>query len=1024
MTDFTERITILSAEEIRDLYDTPRFSQEERSLYFGMDTQELNLALSHRPLTSRLFFVLQLGYFKARRMFFSFSVNGDNDDVRFIMDSHFPGHPLPEKGKITRYTWRNQQLKILALFDYHECDAAWRDKLEEKARRYVRISSRPVNIFKELLTYLEKSRVVLPAYSTMQKIVSQAILAERERMAALAQQYMPPDVERAIDELFSRDDRSYVLTLLKKEPKDFKYKQISREIEKQRILKPLYDFAKDFLPHLGVSNDNITYYGSLVDFYSISRIRRLQGGVPSVYLLCFIYHRYQRLNNNLINASIYHVSKYETAAKLAMRSGIYDLKTEGNRNLDPTGHVLDLFVDEEIPDALSFGKVRRLAFDILPREKFPAVKAFISKAGFDQAELEWKAREELAKTFKKNLRPILQSLEFGSTSKKDPLMDAVDFLKKNLEAKRSLSGIDPALFPTGFIRRKFRRHITEKKKVKIQGSPRKIQAIRTDRYEFLLYATLRDNLESGDVFVSDSTQFRSFEADLIDDERWQDKEQLIRELDLPILNRPIEETLAELREEVEALFVRVNRRIRDGENQHIKISGTGEEVSWTLPYKSPEDMANHPLYELLPQIEIRDLLAFVDSQCGFMSAFTHILGRYVKKAPEDDAIAGAVIAMATNKGLFKMAESSDIKYQDLFSASKNYLRLETLKNANDMISNALVELPIFRHFDVEEGIIHSSSDGQKFGTQIRTINARRSPKYFGLKEGVASYTLVANNVPVNAKIIGANAHESHFVFDILHNNTSEIQPSRHSVDTHGTNSVNFLILNAFGYEFAPRYRDISGKTESLYGFKDLKEYKDFLLRPTKRVRPKLIISEWPNIQKILVSLGLKVTTQSVIVGKLSSYVRKNRTKRAMWELDSIFRTIYLLRYVDILLLRQVVQRVLNRGEGYHQLRRAVCHENKGEFRVDSEAEQNVWSECGRLVANAVIFYNSCLLSRLLELIGERTGADLVERAKKVSPIAWRHVNLGGRFQLIRGNGTIDIDRMLAGLEPVLARGAF
>jgi len=27
----------------------------------------------------------------------------------------------------------------------------------------------------------------------------------------------------------------------------------------------------------------------------------------------------------------------------------------------------------------------------------------------------------------------------------------------------------------------------------------------------------------------------------------------------------------------------------------------------------------------------------------------------------------------------------------------------------------------------------------------------------------------------------------HFVFDILHNNTTDIQPERHSTDTHGTN---------------------------------------------------------------------------------------------------------------------------------------------------------------------------------------------------------------------------------------------
>lgn len=74
--------------------------------------------------------------------------------------------------------------------------------------------------------------------------------------------------------------------------------------------------------------------------------------------------------------------------------------------------------------------------------------------------------------------------------------------------------------------------------------------------------------------------------------------------------------------------------------------------------------------------------------------------------------------------------------------------------------------------------------------------------------GVVSYTLVANHIPVNAKIIGVNEHESHFVFDIFFNNTTDIQPQIHSTDTHGTNEINFAVLHSFGSQFAPRYKDI------------------------------------------------------------------------------------------------------------------------------------------------------------------------------------------------------------------------
>jgi len=65
--------------------------------------------------------------------------------------------------------------------------------------------------------------------------------------------------------------------------------------------------------------------------------------------------------------------------------------------------------------------------------------------------------------------------------------------------------------------------------------------------------------------------------------------------------------------------------------------------------------------------------------------------------------------------------------------------------------------------------------------------------------------LIANHVALNARIIGANEHESHFILDLLHNNTSEIKPNILSTDTHGVNHVNFALLDLFGYTFAPRY---------------------------------------------------------------------------------------------------------------------------------------------------------------------------------------------------------------------------
>ena len=93
---------------------------------------------------------------------------------------------------------------------------------------------------------------------------------------------------------------------------------------------------------------------------------------------------------------------------------------------------------------------------------------------------------------------------------------------------------------------------------------------------------------------------------------------------------------------------------------------------------------------------------------------------------------------------------------------------------------------------------------------------------------------------------------------------------------------------------------------------------------------------------------------------------KNQTKKALWELENICRTIHILDFIDDPLLRQGVQKALNRGEAYHRFRNAITFANGGRFRVKTEAEQQLWNECTRLIANAIIYYNTVLISRVYE----------------------------------------------------------
>jgi hypothetical protein len=82
-------------------------------------------------------------------------------------------------------------------------------------------------------------------------------------------------------------------------------------------------------------------------------------------------------------------------------------------------------------------------------------------------------------------------------------------------------------------------------------------------------------------------------------------------------------------------------------------------------------------------------------------------------------------------------------------------------------------------------------------------------------------------------------------------------------------------------------------------------------------------------------------------------------------------------------------------------------------RNKTETEQHIWNECSRLIANAVIYYNTLLLSRVYaqkQAAGDHAAADIV---KDISPNAWQHVHLIGAFDFEQTESQIDIDALAA-----------
>jgi hypothetical protein len=85
MDKSTKRLSILTPDEVNSIFKLPVFSDEDREIYFTLLDKEKAHYETLRGSSSRLYFLIQLGYFKARSQFFSLSWQEIKKDRKYLV---------------------------------------------------------------------------------------------------------------------------------------------------------------------------------------------------------------------------------------------------------------------------------------------------------------------------------------------------------------------------------------------------------------------------------------------------------------------------------------------------------------------------------------------------------------------------------------------------------------------------------------------------------------------------------------------------------------------------------------------------------------------------------------------------------------------------------------------------------------------------------------------------------------------------------------------------------------------------
>jgi len=1002
-----KRITLLTKGEIKAIYDYPIFSDEERQCHFYLSEQELETIETLATAENKVCFILMLGYFKAKTIFYRISFRKSHKDMAYIKKFIFSGNiSTSELPSVSIRTTNRIKNKIYKLFNIGT-ELTQTSLILEKIGDLARYNIVPTNIFKDLVSYMQDNNIPLPAYATIQTLIGKALSEEEKRLTNIIDKHLPLHAVKTIDDLLTATEGLYPITALKSDPKSFRMHDLQGELDKHHKCSRLFIACKNVIPKFDISNNNINYYSSLAIYYNAFKLQRFPKNKCQLYIICFIFRQFYKINNNLIDGFVHYVRTYDKKADEYAKEEVSNTKAIMSQYQPQVGKILSMFGNNKL-DNHRFKKVKQKAFAFVSEKILKKICVLIQHDKVNKKEFLWDFHRENHYAVTANLRPLFMAIPFNyaAIGISENLKLAAHFMATAFKADKPLSAFNLLAFPIKFIGREIKKYFFTKLLKTKDKKP--YEVVDYYKYEYLVYQQIERGLHAGEVYSNTSVEYKSLNADLSTDQNLEKQKEVIQKANIPALTDDIRVKLNELKDILENLITVVNQKIDSGENKHVKIKKKNGVIKWTLPYKKVNADFNNPFYDKLPQINIVDLLAFVDTKCHFTDAFSHIKTYESTKEADYKYTLASILADATGLGIYKISESSNLNYDKLLNIHNSRIRLETLEKANNIFAAAIEVLPTSKYYNIQKDKLHGGIDGMKVDVRLQTFKSRYLRKYFKEK-GVSAYTLLINNIAADSKII--TGHESHFLFDVLYNNTSSLRPDIISTDNEGSNQLNFALLDLIGVLFAPCYKTIAKKAQTICTFSDPKHYQDCIIKPCSKVNESLIIEEWPNVQKIFISLLAGEKTQNIIVKKLSSHKRKSKTKDALWEYNNILMSIYLLWYIDDPNLRRYVRTALNRTEGYHQLRRAVGNVGGGDFRGKSEMEILIWNECSRLVANAIIYYNAYMLSQLLISKGNKIDKKIIKLLKRISPIAWQHINFLGMYDFSFKNA-LDFQEML------------
>lgn len=982
------RMRILSASEQEAFDKPPLFNHEQRKQFFAFPNALLDIARGLRTPTGQIGFLLLCGYFKATKRFFLPQDFHGRDVEAAAKALNLSAREFADEAYVKTTRIRHQQW-ILAFYGFKPFDnvaeAAVAVEVDTMAKTYLK----PKLMFDRCTDFLIQQRIQVPSARTLSDLIRGGLQEHKTTLVALMGANLTDQSHRLLDGLFTTpdDQNQYRLTLLKKLSQSTKPSRVKESITDFETLSGLYHQLEGILDILDLGHAGIRYFAGSVMKAEVFQIQRRETNDRYIHATAFVAHQYFRIQDNLADLFLSVMATFQTTATREHKDHLFEQRKAQNQQLKTVVDELDTAVFgllreircltdngmlsdtqkvEQIKTLLGQGKT----------ESFEQLKEGLKQAGQVQSWHDLLEKQSLR--LQSRLSPILKVLAFEPITPADKLAEAIKHFKAQ-------DGAITDKAPTGFLDAE-----------ETVALVREDGAFRPSLYKVFLFRYVAEAIKSGSLNLSQSYKYRPMDSYLIGQERWQqDKQALLERAGLTELADP-EPVLKALDAALFQQYQHTNAAI--GDNPHLIFRADGSFHVYTPALDANE---TDPLQELFPRqhdVPLAQVLDTIDQHCGLLSAFGHWQQTHVPPTVSRPVLLAGIMGLGCGIGIRKMARiSSRITESELEHTVNWRFSLENIRAANDRVLKAMNKMELPSLYQREADQLHTSSDGQKFAVRGDSLHASRSFKYFGQGQGVSAYTFVdERHFLWHSLVISAADRESAYVIDGLMRN-DVVKSDIHSTDTHGYTETIFGLTHLLGFSFAPRIKGLGKQT--LYIFRPKNRVDpEWKIAPDKTVNVDLIRANWDDLLRLAATIKLKENTASDIFRRFNSYSRQHTLYQALKAFGQVIKSLFILRYVNHVELRQAIEKQLNKVELSNKFARAVAVGNPHEYTQTEKEEQEIAEGCNRLIKNSIICWNYLYLERQLERSADPEAREsLLQTVAAHSPMSWAHINMLGEY---------------------------